>query len=88
MYLYADQLENRSFQPVLTGFYLESDRAAQKIRGAAQKIRGAARRFFPPIVLIRLKRAPGLDSWSFIYRIKTITGLKLPVFNWFYVYTT
>jgi len=86
--LYADQAENRSFKPVFRGFCLESDRAAQKIRGAAQKIRGAARRFFPPDVFNRLKRAPGLESWSLIYSIKTNTGLKMPVFNWFYVYTT
>ena len=70
------------------GFCPESDRAAQKIRGAAQKIRGAARRFCPPNVINRLKRAPGLESWSLIYSTKTITGLKLPVFNGFYVYTT
>ena len=86
--LYADQAENSSFQPLFTGFCLESDRAAQKIRGAAQKIRGAARRFFPPNVLIRVKREPGDLTWSFIYSIKTNTGLKMPVFNWFYVYTT
>ena len=49
----ADQAENRSFQLVFTGFCPESDRAAQKNRGAAQKIRGAARRFFPPVVLNR-----------------------------------
>ena len=79
--LHADQLENRSFQPLFTGFCLESDRAAQKIRGAA-------RRFFPPNVLIRVKREPGELAWSFIYSIKTNTGLKMPVFNWFYVYTT
>ena len=85
--LHADQAENRSFQLVFTGFCPESDRAAQKNRGAAQKIRGAARRFFPPVVLNRLKRAPGLESWSLIYSTKTITGLKLPVFNGFYVYT-
>ena len=79
--LHADQLENRSFKPVFMGFCPESDRAAQKIRDAA-------RRFFPPNVLNRLKRAPGLESWSLIYSTKTITGLKLPVFNGFYVYTT
>ena len=86
--LHADQAENRSFKPVFMGFCLEFDRAAQKIRGAAQKIRGAARRFSPPNVINRLKRAPGLESWSLIYSTKTITGLKLPVFNGFYVYTT
>lgn len=86
--LHADQAENRSFKPVFACFCLESDRAAQKNRGAAQKIRGAARRFFPPNVLIRVKREPGELAWSFIYSIKTNTGLKMPVFNWFYVYTT
>ena len=55
--LHADQAENRSFKPVFTVFCLESDRAAQKIRGAAQKIRGAARRFFPPSILIFESRA-------------------------------